>query len=243
MTSEKERKASNDEQIEASLWLQKLSRAAPREQRVLFPLIESIIGSLDGELGIDLGCGDGWSTNLLAGGNLKKIIGIDTNSVLIEHAKGRFSTNRSVVFKQADASNLDFIVSKSASVVLSKAMLQHLNDDKAAKALAEISRVLLPGGKFCLVVVHPIWNILFTQVPEEDVTSRFASYIGSKKILLSDPSDPYCGERYRRSISWYSSILYDNRLAHQVLEVQNDGAASNERYNQPLFLVFHGHLS
>jgi SAM-dependent methyltransferase len=242
MTTIKNQEASRDEQLEAALWLDKLSRSAPREQRVLFPLVRSLFGGLDGELGIDLGCGDGWSTDLLTGGTLRNIIGVDSNSVLIEHAKRKFSANAAVSFRHADASNLTFIDSKSTSVVLSKGMLQHLNDDSAARALAEISRVLLPGGTFCLVVVHPIWNILFTQEQEEECIASFSSYIGSKKIRLSDPNDPYHGERYRRSISWYSSMLYKNRLAHQVLEVQNDGDLGDGRYNQPLFLVFYGHL-
>lgn len=99
------------------------------------------------EIVLDLSCGWGSGTNILAGAG-KKAIGADVSTELIESARSRFNKD-----------NLEFIVtdgqdvklaSNSVDVVVSIHTMEHVENDH--KFLSEIKRVLRPGGKLLLEV-------------------------------------------------------------------------------------------
>jgi len=98
---------------------------------------------------IDIGCGEGRLTRCLKelGHN---IIGVDASPSLIAAAR---ASDPSMDIRLADAAALPF---DDASADLAIAFMS-LHDINAMSAAArEVARVLEPGGRLCVAIVHPI---------------------------------------------------------------------------------------
>jgi hypothetical protein len=103
---------------------------------------------LDGARVIDIGCGEGWLTHLVAPKTVSTI-GIDPSTIALERARTSNGTGKGV-FIQASAEDLPFD-SASADVVIYYNSLHHIPEAIQSHALAETARVLVPGGLLCIV--------------------------------------------------------------------------------------------
>lgn len=109
---------------------------------------EMLKGTKDTGLWLDLGCGTGWNLSVLQLlGHKRKAIGIDLSDGMLRFARAK---NLKVI--RGDAQQLPF---RDASFdgVLAKGVLHHLPD--VEKAVAEITRVLKPGGMTIMVDPNP----------------------------------------------------------------------------------------
>jgi SAM-dependent methyltransferase len=105
---------------------------------------------------IDLGCGEGrGSRELRALGH--RVVGADYSPTLTRAA---MASCPAIPVVRADAAALPF-ATESADLVV--ACMSLLDFDDFAGAVAEIGRVLRPGGHVCLAVVHP-----FISAQDED---------------------------------------------------------------------------
>jgi SAM-dependent methyltransferase len=112
---------------------------------------ESLLGSLPapGRLTVDLGCGEGRVTrDLRAAGH--RAIGADASMSMIAAAREADPDGEYVV---ADAASLPF---EDGSADLVVAFMSLMDMDQMAHAVQEVGRVLDPGGRFVIAVVHPI---------------------------------------------------------------------------------------
>lgn len=94
---------------------------------------------------LDLGCGIGESTRLLAerSGVHGEVVGIDTNAELLEIAKKMPAVGAATSYETADARRLPFD-DRSFDFVLARSLLQHLSDPEVV--ISEMVRVCRPGG-------------------------------------------------------------------------------------------------
>lgn len=110
-----------------------------------------------GERILEVGCGTG-SLALAAArrvGLTGKVVGIDPDPVMIDLARRKAARiHRDVEFEVAAIEALPFQLG-DFDVVLSSLMLHHLPDDLKALGLAEVRRVLKPGGRFLAVDMQP----------------------------------------------------------------------------------------
>ncbi|MHB8332366.1 MAG: class I SAM-dependent methyltransferase [Candidatus Dormibacteria bacterium] len=98
---------------------------------------------------LDLGCGEGrLSRDLRALGF--EVIGTDYSMELVTAAR---AADQAGTYVQADAAHLPF---QDASFDLVVAFMSLQDMDQMDLAVAETTRVLRPGGRVCLAVVHPI---------------------------------------------------------------------------------------
>jgi SAM-dependent methyltransferase len=140
---------------------------------------------------VDLGCGDGELTLELAA-MVGQVTGVDEDEGEIDLAR-RAARQRDIgnaTFVVGDAYSLD-IPGDSADAVLGHSVLEAL--DRPADALAEMARILKPGGVVGAASVE--YGGLVLGGPHEDLTRRLFSI--REKLWLVEGADPYLGRRLR----------------------------------------------
>jgi ubiquinone/menaquinone biosynthesis C-methylase UbiE len=99
---------------------------------------------------LDLGCGSGWATRLMAGyATSGRVVGIDISDEMIALARQTSS----------DYSNVDFQIGSAESLAFEDAHFTHVFSmesiyyyENMSDAICEVRRVLTPGGLFVAVV-------------------------------------------------------------------------------------------
>ncbi|MEH6470620.1 MAG: malonyl-ACP O-methyltransferase BioC [Halopseudomonas sp.] len=107
---------------------------------------------------VDLGCGTGHFTSKLKDlFQPKQLVGIDIAEGMLEFAKGK-NPQLSVLWIAADAEELP-LLSSNFSLVFSNLSIQWCN--QLERMLAEVHRILRPGGKFVFSTLGPssLWEL------------------------------------------------------------------------------------
>ena len=102
-----------------------------------------------GRLTIDIGCGEGRLTRHLKSIG-HRVIGIDGSPALAAAAR---EADPTMDIRIADAAQLPL---DDACADLAIAFMSLQDVDAMPAAVREITRILAPGGKLCLAIVHPI---------------------------------------------------------------------------------------
>ena len=124
-----------------------------RWSKKLAPLFIDFAGLANGEKVLDVGCGTGSLTfTLTKFADLGEISAIDYSPVFVEAANRR-NTDPRIKIQQADACALPFVDS-TFDRALALLVLHFV--PKAGKAVAEMRRVVRPGG----VVAAVVWDHL-----------------------------------------------------------------------------------
>ena len=104
---------------------------------------------------LDVGCGGGYTCEFLAQRGAT-VWGVDQSASCIEaarsHAQGE---NLAIAYQQGVAEQLPFEAEQFDGVVCVD-VLEHV--DNPRQAIAEISRVLKPGGYFCFDTINRTWQ-------------------------------------------------------------------------------------
>jgi SAM-dependent methyltransferase len=121
--------------------------AEPRQQEMLNAYF-GWIGFPEGAQVLDVGCGTGATTRVLARWpGVAKVVGIDPSPVFLARARELAAEHRHVTFQEGDVRALAFAdASFDAAVV--HTCLTHVPEPE--RALAELRRVLRPGGRLAV---------------------------------------------------------------------------------------------
>jgi SAM-dependent methyltransferase len=126
------------------------------------PVMRAFIDGLPDGPVLDLACGTGRHTAYIAEKG-HEVLGIDANAAMLEHAKKKLPD---VEFKQGDLTKIPVDDASYQSVTCGLAF-GHLPEIDAA--VAELARVLKPGGRVALSAPHPfITGILGWRAPVFD---------------------------------------------------------------------------
>jgi len=116
-------------------------------------VVEQVIAQLDvraGEQILDLGCGNGWATRLLArSAPGVAAIGVDVSPKMIERAESMHSLTIRARYELAAFENLGFKDARFDRVFSMEALYYAVDLERA---LAEARRVLKPGGRADVIV-------------------------------------------------------------------------------------------
>lgn len=133
---------------------------------------------LAGKKTLDVGCGNGWSSFLLAQKN-SEVTGVDLHTNSFEPQK-----SEKLNYKKGSATQLPF-ADQSFDVITTHECLEHVEDP--LKALAEFDRVLKSGGYVC--IVGP--NLLSLLQSVRGITSYVWKVRPLRGILFRQPGMPF----------------------------------------------------
>lgn len=118
---------------------------------------QTVVGRLNGaERILDLACGTGYGTAMLAGRSGAQVIGGDIDSTVIPLCQARWTERPNLEFKVLDGTALPF-KDGEIEVVVSFETIEHTRDFE--KMISEFSRVLKPGG------------VAYISTPNQEVSS------------------------------------------------------------------------
>ncbi len=140
------------------------------------PAMIELVGDVSGDRVLDAGCGSGpLAAALLARGAI--VTGFDSSSAMVKLARRRLG--KDVPLHVADLSRPLPFADAAFDVVVASLVLHYLRDWTAP--LAELRRVLKPGGRLILSVNHPtVYKVFY---PDADY---FAITEYSEEYTLSD---------------------------------------------------------
>jgi SAM-dependent methyltransferase len=135
-------------EMAASWWQSNFTEGAdPEYEEQILPLVERY--ARGAKRALDIGCGEGQMSRRLER-NGTKVVGLDLAASQVRVARERGGSS---CYLQAGAQHLPLCTASFDTVVLCLA-IEHVEPFEAV--FREVARVLMPGGRFVLLLVHPL---------------------------------------------------------------------------------------
>ncbi|MEU8621704.1 methyltransferase domain-containing protein [Streptomyces sp. NPDC048623] len=130
-------------------------------RRHVFTRLAELSGARPGDRALDVGCGTGYLTLHIADAVAPagSVVGVDPSPDVLAHARRRAAGRTDCTFTDGIAEALPGPDGRF-DVVVSSLMIHHLPEDVRARAVAEMHRVLRPGGRLLLADFRPPANPL-----------------------------------------------------------------------------------
>ncbi|MFJ7966459.1 class I SAM-dependent methyltransferase [Streptomyces sp. NPDC096324] len=123
-----------------------------------FSRLAALSGAESGDRVLDVGCGTGYLTRRMAAvvGPRGTVTGVDPSPSVLAYARRRRGAGQGAAcaYREGVAENLDF-QDGSFDTVVTSLMLHHLPEELRPAALAEMGRVVRPGGRLLVVEFRP----------------------------------------------------------------------------------------
>lgn len=176
----------------------------------LDPVLFAQVGPVAGLRVLDLACGNGHNARRLARMGAR-VIGVDASPGVIAHGREREAAEPlGIAFHVADAVALTMLADASFDLVICQMALMDMPHAEAA--LAEVGRVLAPGGRFVALLLHPCFFIpeasgwvIERMGPETTVWRKVGRYLEPRagQIHWRHDGQIVYTTHYHRPLSWY----------------------------------------
>ena len=120
------------------------------------PAVFKVIGNVRNERVLDLACGEGYNTRILARKGAR-VVGVDFSTELIRMAKQTEQREKlGVRYRVSDAADLKDFESERFDVVT--CMMALMDIERYEDAISEVARVLKRDGRFVFSITHPCFE-------------------------------------------------------------------------------------
>lgn len=135
-----------------------------------------------GKIILDLGCGEGYFSRKISG-IAKKVVGIDSSEAMIELARKSYPKNNTYVV--GDVKTMPIFKDSTFNLCVGNYITNYLKFTELPKFYKEIARVSKPGGKFILLMPHPVFELVtdFGKAVKYEIASY--DYIKSRGKFFS----------------------------------------------------------
>ncbi len=125
----------------------------PLFNHVLYPCMLEMLGDVKGQQVLDVACGPGFLTRQIARRGAH-VVGVDVSEEMLRRGRedGR-SAPRPITYYEMDAAHLAASWSGSFDVAICNMAMVDMPDIDSV--LAEMARVLKPGGRYIFSITHP----------------------------------------------------------------------------------------
>lgn len=111
---------------------------------------------VEGRRVLDLGCGEGYCARRLVGMGAAEVLGIDSSAKMIAAARAEEArAPLGIRYEVGDATRLPALGDGTFDVVLAMFLFNYLEVEPTRRCMAEVWRVLRPGGRFVFAIPHP----------------------------------------------------------------------------------------
>jgi len=175
------------------------------------PATFRLIGDVRGRLVLDLACGEGYNTRILAKKGAK-VTGVDFSEKLVGLARQEEAKEKlGICYRVLDATDLKEFSSNHFDLVTCFMSLQDIKNDKGA--ISEVARVLRNQGRFVFSIPHPCFETIIVNGKRISVTKR---YFGTAKYnvqwKMERLAKPFRTTSFHRTLTDYFDVLFRNRL-------------------------------
>ena len=203
------------------------------------------IGPASGVRILDAGCGEGYMARELASQGAD-VLGIDSSANLVQAASALSGTDAaSPRFRVADVTGLDDADS-SYDLVLCNHLMNDLPDPRGP--IAELARVLKPGGRIVILMLHPCFYNDRVSRSNGDNREVASAYFTQRKVTQQFNVDgivsPAEVTSWHRPLEFYIQALQDAGLwltdlrePHPTGEQIRDDPWWQANFPRPLFLL------
>lgn len=110
---------------------------------------------------IDLGCGEGYVSRMVARRGASEVTGIDLSPEMIRQAKTSEKEDPlGISYSVGDVRNLASIESDRYDIALAIFLFSYIDLESMNNALTEVFRLLRPGGRLVLSIPHPAFPFI-----------------------------------------------------------------------------------
>ncbi len=175
------------------------------------PATFKLLGNLRGRLVLDLACGEGYNTRILARKGAK-VTGVDFSQKMIELAKqAEVKKELGINYVCSDAADLHQLSGNYFDIVTCFMSLQDIEDYE--RAISEVARVLKHKGRFVFSIPHPCFELIVENGNRISATSK---YYGKARHPLEWKMErlkkPFKTTSFHRTLTNYSRTLFNNKL-------------------------------
>jgi ubiquinone/menaquinone biosynthesis C-methylase UbiE len=175
------------------------------------PATFELIGDVRGRLVLDLACGEGYNTRILAKKGAK-VTGVDFSEKLVELARREEAKEKlGLCYCVSDITDLKEFSSNRFDLVTCFMSLQDIENHE--KAISEVARVLRNQGRFVFSIPHPCFETIVVDGKRIGATER---YFGAAKYPVQWKMDrltkPFRTTSFHRTLTDYFGVLYKSKL-------------------------------
>ena len=178
------------------------------------PAAFELIGNVTGLTVLDLACGEGYNTRMLARKGAK-VIGIDFSEKMIKFAKQEEEKEElGIRYGVMNASDLHEFSNNEFDLVTCFMSLQDIQDFR--KTISEVAGVLKYGGRFVFSLPHPCTKMIRLHKPEGEKMRAIEKYFRTMQYdiewNMERLTKPFRTTSFHRTLTDYFDALHESRL-------------------------------
>jgi len=180
------------------------------------PVLLRLVGNCRGKRVLDLGCGNGYLSRLLArrGAN---VTAVDSSRRMVKNARARDPENSlRIDYLVRDAAALRGLRDSSFDLVFANMSLMDIEDGE--RAISEVGRVLRHGGRFVASISHPCFDNgsnsgWFAEKPTLEIPKVFRRMRAYRKPFSEEipwkvgETERKYTKTFHRPLAWYARVL------------------------------------